>query len=101
MAVIIQQLIFRRAPIDVVVLLRAAIEHAGVTAGRELPIQRQLEVSKLVFRDEVTDGCGLGEHAVDDTPSRWKRRGLVTTPGSGARAVKQRTPTARALLSGQ
>src|SRR4029077_17387295 len=97
----IQQLIFGRAPVDVIVLLSAAIKHTGVAARRELPVQRQLEVGELVFRDQVTDGCRFREHSVDDTPSRWKRRSLVSAPGSRARAVKERAPARSALFSGQ
>jgi hypothetical protein len=37
----------------VVVLLGAAVEHARVAAGSELPVELELEVAVLVLGDEV------------------------------------------------
>src|SRR5262245_45893240 len=52
---IVEQLVLRRAPEDVFVLVRAAIEEAAVPALADLPFQLELEVAEELARDEVLD----------------------------------------------
>src|SRR5947207_3756490 len=101
MAGVVEQLVLRRAPVDVVVLLGAAIENAGIATRTQLPVQRELKVSELVLGDDVLDGTGFRQYTVDDMPARRHCRTLVSAPGSGTGSVEERAPPRRALVSGQ
>src|SRR5216110_722069 len=52
---VVEKLILGRAPVDVVIILGAAIKNTRVAGRAEFPIERQLEVSELVSRDDVAD----------------------------------------------
>src|SRR5688572_9288716 len=60
---VVEQLIFRRRPVDVALLLGAAIEDAAVAGVADLPVHLELEVAELVPRDDVRDLPVLGERA--------------------------------------
>ena len=66
MSGVVEQLVLGRAPIDVIVFFGAAIKNSGVTARAQFPVESKLEVSKLISGDDVLDGAGLGQHAIDD-----------------------------------
>src|SRR5205814_5510248 len=96
---VVQQLILGSAPVDVVVLLGAAIENTGVATRTQLPVERELKVAELIFGDDVVHRSGFGEDAVDDPPTSRHRLGLVTAPCIGVCAVEERAPTSSALFS--
>src|SRR6476646_4008604 len=98
MSGVVEELIFGRAPVDVIVFLGAMIEDARVSAGAELPVERELEVAELVPGDEVADGSGLRQHAVDDVPAGGQCLGLVAAPGVGVGTVEERAPSRRGLV---
>src|SRR5829696_10136729 len=50
---VVEELIFRRCEVDLLELLRAAVEHASVPALVDLPLPFELEVRVLVARDDV------------------------------------------------
>src|SRR6185369_4806863 len=89
---VVEELILRRAPIDVVVLLGSVIENSGVAALRELPVERELEVSVLVTRDDVVDAPVLGERAVNDAPSGGSILSFVYSPPIECATIEQWPP---------
>src|SRR3954452_10465845 len=94
---VVEQLVFGAAPVDMLVFLGAAIEDAGVSAFADLPFERKLEVAEIVLRHEVGDACVLEERAVDDLPSIRYLVGLVPAPGLERGAVEQGLPVAGVL----
>src|SRR6266699_1074396 len=59
---VIQELVFGCAPVDVIVLARAAIEDAAVAALADLPFELELEIPEALLRDQVIDLAVLREH---------------------------------------
>src|SRR4051812_26683996 len=92
---IVQQLVLRRAPVDVIVFLGASVKDAGVPAWTELPIERELEVSELFLADQITDRTRLGQYSVGNAPARGKGLILVAAPRIGVGAVEQGAPRSR------
>src|SRR5258708_2110938 len=97
---IVEELIFRRAPLNVVVLLGTAVEDAAVARFADLPLDFQFEVPELVLRHDVLDRGGLGQRAVNDRPALRNGLRLVAPPGGQRLAVEQGLPEAR-LWSGR
>src|SRR6266704_804222 len=98
---IVEQLVLWRAPVDVIVLLGAAVENTGVAARTQFPVQRELEVSELVPADDVVDRTTFCQSAIDDAPTGGHCLLLVSAPGGGARSIKERAPPGGSLFSGQ
>src|SRR6476469_8218246 len=92
MAGVVEELILRRRPVDVLVFLGAAVEHAGIAAGSQLPVERELEVAELVAADEVAGTGGLGEHAVGHAPGGRDGVALIAAPGGQAAIGKEGPP---------
>src|SRR5438445_6489395 len=101
MSGVVEQLVLGRAPIDVIVFFGAAIKNSGVTARAQFPVESKLEVSKLISGDDVLDGAGLGQHAIDDAPAGRQCLPLVSAPGRGGSSIEERSPAGGALFSGQ
>src|SRR5438105_13902898 len=101
MSGVVEQLVLGSAPIDVIVLLGAAVENPGVATRAQFPVERELEVSELVAGDDVVDGARFCQYAIDDAPAGGHGLLLVSAPGSSARSIEERAPAAGALFSGQ
>src|SRR6266496_1334002 len=97
---VVEELVLGRAPIDVVVLLGSTVEHSRVSAGRELPVERELEVSELIARDDVVGAAFLGERAVHNVPGGGEGLLLVAAKRSGTASIEQWAPTRGALIRG-
>ena len=90
---IVEELVFRRAPVDVVVLFGAAIEDSAVAAFGNLPFELELEIVELVLRHEVARRFVVGDRPVGDMPARRDRLGLVAPPTVERFAVEERAPS--------
>src|ERR1019366_9248294 len=77
---VIEELILRRAPIDVLVFPRAAIKNAAVARIDDLPFEFEFEVSELLASHEVFDLAILGERTIHDMPSRRKNARNPSAP---------------------
>src|SRR5437867_4290286 len=97
MALVVEQLILGRAPVDVVVLFRPAIEDAGVAHGREPPIESEVEVGVFVGGDDVVRPDGFGERSVLDVPRRRNALRLVAAPPVRRGPVEGKLPPGGAL----
>src|SRR5579864_5305137 len=89
---VVEELILGRAPVDVVVLLGAAVEDAAVTRLADLPVHLELEVAEFVLRHDVGDRPVLGQRAVDNVPAGGHLVGLVSAPVVQGGPVKERPP---------
>src|SRR3989449_2752219 len=74
---VIQHLHLRRVPVDGVVVLATPVENPAVPGGRDVPFECQLEIPKLVPRDDVAGGVDPGQRAVHDLPAGRHRVLLV------------------------
>ncbi len=101
MAGVVQQLVLRRTPVDVVVAFGSAVENTGVAAGRDLPVERQLEIAELITADEVFRGKRLRERAILRVPGGWDALLLVCAPLRDRRAVEKQTPAGGTVLRGE
>src|SRR5882672_7862351 len=66
---IVEQLILRRAPVDVIVLARAAVEDPAVAALPDLPLEFELEIAEFLPRDEIIDGAILRQRVATQMPA--------------------------------
>src|SRR5262249_42638741 len=107
---VIEQLILRRAPVDLVELVGAAIEDPAVARVADVPLELELEVGELLLRRDVVGMAVLLQHAVHDLPAvlgagrvAHLRRpvGLEDPPRVHALAVEQRLPRPRVRLRGR
>src|ERR1017187_386051 len=98
---VIEQLVLRSAPVDVLVLLGGAIEDPRIAGRAELPVQREFKVPELLPSDEIAGTSRLRQHAAHDPPSRRHRVGLVAAPAIGRTAVEQEMPARLPLRGGQ
>src|SRR5262245_36607483 len=97
MFVVVQDLHFGSAVIDGVVTFYSAEKDAtvaGTLAGWiEPPLERQLEVSILLFRYDVAAAGHTNECAFHDLPSSWHRWHPVAAPAICGFAIEQHSPT--------
>src|SRR5207244_9326753 len=89
---VIEKLVFGCAPVDVIVLARAAIEDAAVAGLADLPLELELEIGEALLRDPVVDHAVLCEPPAGDAPARGKTRLLPAAPVGRAVILKQRVP---------
>src|SRR5882724_12980806 len=67
---VIEELIFRSAPVDMIVLACAAVKETAVARLADLPFELELEISEALFRDQIIHRPVLGEHPAGDVPAR-------------------------------
>src|SRR3954467_13428099 len=101
MALVVEELVLGRAPVDRVVLLGAAIEDPGVALGRELPVELQVEVAVLVGADDVVGWLALRQGARADVPFRRQALRLVAAPTGGGGCVLEELPAGLLLGGGE
>src|SRR5438067_12796973 len=77
---VVEQLILRPAPVDVFELFAAAIEDTAVSRFADLPLELEIKIAELVFRDEILDRLIFGERPVVDAPAVRDGVALVTAP---------------------
>src|SRR5215469_958943 len=101
---IIEQLIFGRTPVDVVVLARASIEDTAVARLADLPLELELEIAVRPARHQVIHLAVLVEHTSLDVPAIWQTAlGRVLPPAApvGSTVIlEQRVPAAGARARG-
>src|SRR3954465_326014 len=100
-ALIVEELVLRRAPVDRVVLLGAAVEDPGVALRGELPVELQVEVAVLVGADDVVGWLALRQGAVLDVPFRRQALRLVAAPTGGGGSVEEELPAGLLLGGGE
>src|SRR5258708_17640551 len=66
---VIEQLILRTAPVNVVVFARGAVENTAVAALADFPFELELEVAELLLGHQVIDVAFLCERTIDDMPT--------------------------------
>src|SRR5580700_10149531 len=66
---VIQQLILRAAPVNVVVFARGAIEDAAVALLADFPVNLELEIAELLLGHQVINAAFLGQRAVNHAPA--------------------------------
>ncbi len=98
---VIQHLHFGRVPVDRVVVLAAPVKEPAVPSVCDIPFERQLEIPKLLPRDDVAGGVDPGQRAVHDLPAGRRRVLLVAPPPGGGLTVEQQAPAGGALGGGQ
>src|SRR6266853_866518 len=89
---VIEELIFRSAPVDVIVLARAAVKDTAVARLADLPFELELEISEALFRDQVIYRAILGEHPAGDVPARRQSGLFPAAPVGRAVLLQERTP---------
>src|ERR1700677_1623754 len=89
---VIQQLILRAAPVNVVVFARGAIEDAAVALLADFPVNLELEIAELLLGHQVIDRAFLGERAVYDVPALRHALRAPTAKGVEHFSVEQRVP---------
>src|SRR6267378_2496770 len=67
---IIEELIFRTAPVDMIVAACAAVKDTAVAALADLPLEFELEISEALRRHQIVDRPVLGEHPAGNVPAR-------------------------------
>ena len=92
---IVEQLILGGAPVNAIVIVRAAVENAAVAALTDFPFHFQLEVRKGHARDQITDRALLREDALVEMPAARELIGFPTAPLAGVIGLQQRTPLPR------
>src|SRR2546430_17080546 len=97
---VIQHLHLGGVPVDGVVVLATPVENPAVPGGGDVPFECQLEIPKLVPRDDVAGGVDPGQRAVHDLPAGRNRVLLVAPPPGGGLAVGPQAPTRGALRRG-
>src|SRR5690348_7785880 len=85
---VIEELVFGPAPVDVIVLARAAIEDAAVAGPPDLPLELELEIPEALLRDQVVDHAVLSEHAAGDVPASGKSGLFPAAPVGRAVVLK-------------
>src|SRR3984893_16176063 len=72
----IEELIFRTAPVDVIVVARPSVKDPAVARLADLPLELELEISETFLRDQIVDRPFLGEHPAGNVPPR-RQSGLL------------------------
>ena len=86
---VVEQLILRRAPVDLVELVGAAIEHAAVAGVADVPLELELEIAELLLRRDVVGVAVLLQHAVRRSPSSLSRP-VCRTSSAAVSVLKMR-----------
>src|SRR3984893_5318630 len=73
---VIEELIFRTAPVDVIVVARPSVKDPAVARLADLPLELELEISETFLRDQIVDRPFLGEHTAGNLPPR-RQSGLL------------------------
>src|SRR3979490_351911 len=92
---VIEELIFRSAPVDMIVLACAAVKDTAVASLADLPLELELEISEALLRDQIIDRAVLGEHPAADVPARRQSGLFPTAPVGRAVLLQERTPGCR------
>src|SRR3954469_23132473 len=78
-----------------------AVENAGVDVWRQLPLERQLEISELVDGYDVASLPDASENAINGLPSGSQRRLPVPAPARRRLAIEQQPPAVGSFFRGQ
>src|ERR1700679_3563728 len=89
---VIQQLILRPAPVNVVVLARSSIKDAAVAGLADFPVELELKIAELLLGYQVIDGAFFGERAANDVPAFRHALRAPTAKGIEHFSVEQRVP---------
>src|SRR6202030_1679292 len=89
---VIEELIFRGAPVDVIVLACAAVKHTAVARLADLPLELELEISEALLRDQIINRLVLGERPAGDVPARRQSGLFPAAPVGRAVLLQERTP---------
>src|ERR1700720_791084 len=65
---IIEELIFRTAPVDMIVAARAPVKDTAVATLAYLPLEFELEISEVLLRGQIVDRPVLGEPPAGNVP---------------------------------
>src|SRR5437879_2339466 len=89
---VIEELIFRAAPVDMIVLACAAVKDTAVASLADLPLELELEISKALLRNQIIYRAVLGEHPAGDVPARRQSGLFPAAPVGRAVLLQERTP---------
>src|SRR5690606_10449452 len=94
---VVEHLHLRGTLVDPFVSLLGAVEDAAVTAGADLPLERELEVAVLRLRDDVAARTDTCERAVPDGPAFGELGAVIPAPAVERPAVEKQDPARPAL----
>src|SRR5690606_7771372 len=93
-----EHLHLRRVLVDPLRVFAGAEEDAAVAAGRDHPLEGELEVLELVHGDDVATRADPGERAIHDLPALGHALLPVAAPTGRGLAVEEQAPACRLLL---